>query len=95
MAAVGLTFQGRHCGAFMAAGPLGAAAVAGTTPFAATEAWQTWGDNPFTNKANLQLDANYAWDYSSQHDQLFNNAKAPLTTWDSRLTATIPAPTLA
>ena len=77
MAAVGLTFQAvATIGAFMTAGPVGAAAVAGTTPFSATEAWQTWGDNPFTNKANLQLDANYAWDYSSQHDQLFNNAKS-------------------
>ena len=77
MAAIGLTFQGlATVGAFMASGPVGAAAVAGTTPFAATELWQTWGDNPFISKQNLQLDANYAWDYSTQHDQLFNNAKS-------------------
>ena len=76
MAAVGLTFQGiAVIGSFMSAGPIGAMAVAGTTPFSATEGWQTWGDNPFVSKANLQLDANYAWDFSSQHDQLFNVAK--------------------
>ena len=92
MAAVGLTFQAvATIGAFMTAGPLGAAAVAGTTPFSATEAWQTWGDNPFTNKANLQLDANYAWDYSSQHDQLFNNAKSAVDDMGFKANSNDPA----
>ena len=92
MAAVGLTFQAvATIGAFMTAGPVGAAAVAGTTPFSATEAWQTWGDNPFTNKANLQLDANYAWDYSSQHDQLFNNAKSAVDDMGFKANSNDPA----
>lgn len=92
MAAVGLTFQAiATIGAFMTAGPVGAAAVAGTTPFSATEAWQTWGDNPFINKANLQLDANYAWDYSSQHDQLFNNAKSAVDDMGFKANSNDPA----
>lgn len=92
MAAVGLTFQAiATIGAFMTAGPVGAAAVAGTTPFSATEAWQTWGDNPFTNKTNLQLDANYAWDYSSQHDQLFNNAKSAVDDMGFKANSNDPA----
>ena len=92
MAAIGLTFQSiATIGAFMTAGPVGAAAVAGTTPFSATEAWQTWGDNPFTNKANLQLDANYAWDYSSQHDQLFNNAKSAVDDMGFKANSNDPA----
>ena len=92
MAAVGLTFQAvATIGAFMTAGPVGAAAVAVTTPFSATELWQTWGDNPFTNKANLQLDANYAWDYSSQHDQLFNNAKSAVDDMGFKANSNDPA----
>ena len=75
MAAIGLTFQSlAGIGAFMVGGPLAAVAVAGTTPFSATELWQTWGDNPFTNKANLQLDAKYAFDYAAQHDDIFRAA---------------------
>lgn len=62
-------------GAFMAAGPVGAVAAAGTLPFQTTEFANYFGADPFRAKNNLQMSGKLASDRSYQYDQNYQTAQ--------------------